>query len=475
MRRWGIGFVWERGARLALWLSLALSFGWAATSRAADRLVWRDREGLVDADLEGWPLAKLLRAISAKTHWQILVEPKLEHAVTAKFSGLKTGEALRRLLGSLNFMLVPATNAPAKLLVFQTSMQAATDVVAAPPEPEPPPADKKAIPNELIAILKPGARESIEQIAERLGAKIVGRMADLRAYRLEFDSETAAQSARAQLANDEDVESIQANYAVAKPSPPEPLALGLLPPFTLRPKATTDTSRVVVGLVDTAVQTQGTVLKDFLLPALSVAAKAEPPTDQPTHGTAMAETVLYSLSRSSETANGTPVRLLPVDVYGNDPSTTTFEIAKGIYAAINGGARIVNLSLGGGDDCPLVRAVIKSGHDQGVVFVGAAGNEPVTTPTYPAAYPEVIAATATTRSGQIAAYANRGDFVDVAAPGMSLVPYQNEPYLIVGTSTASANVSAAAALVLSATGQGGSELEAQIRKAFAVKPALGSP
>jgi hypothetical protein len=468
-----MGFVWGRRARLALWLSLALGLGWAVASRAADRLVWRDKEGLVDADLEGWPLAKLLVTISAKTHWQILVEPKLEHAVTAKFSGLKTGEALRRLLGGLNFMLVPATNGPSKLLVFQTSMQAATDLVAAPPEPELPGADRKAIPNELIVTLKRGAKQSIEQIAERLGAKIVGRAADLRAYRLEFEGDTAAQTARAQLANDEDVESVEANYAVAKPSPPEPLALGVLPPFTLRPKATTDTSRVVVGLIDTAVQTQGTVLKDFLLPAVSVAAKAEPPTDQPTHGTAMAETVLYALSRSSETAGGTPVRLLPVDVYGNGGSTTTFEIAKGIYAAINGGARVVNLSLGGDSDSPLVHEVIKSGHDQGVVFVGAAGNEPVTTPTYPAAYPEVIAATASTRDGQIAPYANRGDFVDVAAPGASLVPYQNEPYLIVGTSTATANVSAAAALVLSATGKGGSELEAQLRKAFAVKPAPG--
>lgn len=458
-----------------MWLSLALSFGWAVASQAADRLVWRDKEGLVDADLESWPLAKLLMVISAKTHWQILVEPKLEHNVTAKFSGLKTGEALRRLLGSLNYMLVPATNAPSKLLVFRTSVLAATDLVAVPVETEPLAIDKKAIPNELIVTLKRGAKQSIEQIAGRLGAKITGRAADLRAYRLEFEDETAAEAARAELAKDEDVETVENNYAVPKPNRPEALALGALPPFTLRPKATTDTSRVVVGLIDTAVQTQGTVLKEFLLPGVSVAAQAEPPADQPTHGTAMAETILYALSRSSETADGTPVRLLPVDVYGSGDSTTTFEIAKGIYAAINGGARVVNLSLGGDNDSGLVRDVIKSGHDQGVIFVGAAGNEPVTTPTYPAAYSEVIAVTAATRDGQIAPYANRGDFVDVAAPGTSLVPYQNQPYVIVGTSTAAANVSAAAALVLSATGKGGSELEAQIRKAFAVKAAPGGP
>jgi len=44
-------------------------------------------------------------------------------------------------------------------------------------------------------------------------------------------------------------------------------------------------------------------------------------------------------------------------------------------------------------------------------------NEPVTTPTYPAAYPGVVAVTATDSTGQIASYANRGSFVDLAISG----------------------------------------------------------
>src|SRR5256885_3943343 len=53
----------------------------------------------------------------------------------------------------------------------------------------------------------------------------------------------------------------------------------------------------------------------------------------------------------------------------------------------------------------LFRSIIKSAAAQHVLFFAAAGNEPTTEPSYPAAYPEVIAVTAGTRDGAIASYA----------------------------------------------------------------------
>jgi hypothetical protein len=458
-------------------LCFAALTGLGAEDKAtgAAGLEWRTAGSSVDADIEDWPLIRLLEQISAKTRWQILVEPESDCRVTAKFKGLKTGQALSRLLGQLNFLLVPATNGPPRLLIFRTSAAAATDLVAAPAERDAPTAGAKALPRELVVVLKPGAKETIEEIAKRLGAKIKGRADELRAYRLEFEDDSAAAAARTALADNPDIEGIDANFEVPRPDRPEAMALGVLPPFTLRPKAITDASRVVVGLIDTAVQLEGTVLKEFLLPQVSVVGKASAPLDVPSHGTVMGETILYRLAQSPESKDGTPVRLLPVDVYGDGGATTTFEIAKGVYAAINGGATIVNMSFGGDGNSQLLREVIKAGHEQGVVFLGAAGNEPVTTPTYPAAYPEVIAVTASTRGGQVASYANRGEFVDVAAPGASVVPFQDRPYLVVGTSAATANVSAAAALLKAVTGKAGSDLEAQVREVFPIRPTPGTP
>jgi len=189
----------------------------------------------------------------------------------------------------------------------------------------------------------------------------------------------------------------------------------------------------------------------------------------------MAETILYGLSRAPDAGAGTPVRILPVDVYGGGESTTTFDIANGIVAAVRQGASVVNLSLGGTGDSPLIHGLIRSARDQGVLFVAAAGNEPVATPTFPAAYPEVIAVTAMGAGGEVASYANRGEFVDVAAPGTSLVFYDGRPYMVTGTSPATARVSALAATLMAGTGKDAAAVEAMIRRNLAVGVSAPAP
>src|SRR6185436_17405125 len=70
---------------------------------------------------------------------------------------------------------------------------------------------------------------------------------------------------------------------------------------------------------------------------------------------------------------------------------------------------------------PLVRARIVDMAARGVVFVAAAGNGgPGASAGYPAAYKEVIAVTAVDRKGGSYDHANRGDYIDVAAPGVQI-------------------------------------------------------
>jgi len=69
-------------------------------------------------------------------------------------------------------------------------------------------------------------------------------------------------------------------------------------------------------------------------------------------------------------------------------------------------------------DSAFLHSVIQDASSKNIVFIGAAGNSPVTTPFYPAAYPEVMAVTAIDQ-GQIASYANRGSFVSLGAPGVA--------------------------------------------------------
>jgi hypothetical protein len=199
------------------------------------------------------------------------------------------GEALRHLLGNLSYALLPQTNAPSKLFVYQNSLQDATQRILPPEMDKSGASSGKAIPNEIVLALKPGAKESIEDLAKRLGAKITGHIDGVNAYRLKFDDEAAAQAARAQLASDTDVAEIDGNYPVENPSRLEGLSLSSGPSFSLKPPAAGDKSRVIVGLIDTAVQPQATGFGDFFLPSLQVAGDSAALGDSPTHGTSMAK------------------------------------------------------------------------------------------------------------------------------------------------------------------------------------------
>ena len=438
------------------YLSIALGICVCHTScLGADVLKWNVPADRVDALVETWTVPDLLQEVATATGWQIFIDPGISNRIPTRFTGKEPGEALRRLLGDYNYALVPQTNSPAKLFVFRNSKEQATRAIE--PIKAVTKKNKGLIGNELVVTLRPG--EKIEELAKRLGAKVVGRSDDQNTYRLRFEDDKTAQTARAELETDPDVEGVDQNYYVSRPETPQGLGLpgG---PLALVPKASPDGKYTVVGLIDSAVQAKDGGFSDFLLPGLSISeAKSS---SEPTHGTTMAETLLRALAATSPDKS-TTVRLLPVKIFEDGaPQTTTYDIARGIYDAVNGGAMIVNLSLGGEGDSKFLHNTIKSAYDQGVLFLAAAGNEPVRTPTYPAAYPEVVAVTASDRNGNLAPYANRGDFVDTIAPGGSIITFGGQQYFIAGTSASTAHASGIAAAIAESTRANGQTLRSSL-------------
>jgi thermitase len=55
------------------------------------------------------------------------------------------------------------------------------------------------------------------------------------------------------------------------------------------------------------------------------------------------------------------------------------------------------------------------------IMVAAAGNDASSRPFWPAALPDVIGVAATGPDGDLAAFSNRGDWVDATAPGVDVV------------------------------------------------------
>jgi hypothetical protein len=417
----------------------------ASPRNATGGIHWDLRGEKVDAQIERWPLAKVLEGIATSTGWQVYVEPDSRQIVSTRFRDLEPAEALRRLLGELNFALLPQTNAPSKLFVYRTTVHGATQLVPSAIKPKAKDASAKPIPNELILRLKPGAKQSIEELAKRLGAKVVGRIDELNAYRLQFEDEEAAQKARAQLDSDEDVSSVQDNFSVAAPGQLQPLANNFSPPPSFKLNQANSSDKLIIALVDTAFQSRGAPWADYLVSSLSLAGGADLDPARLTHGTAMLDTLWAELGRTLTDPASASVGFLSIDVYGNNSSTTMFDVAQAIMEAVAKGARIINLSLGGEGDSPLLREVLSQSHAQGVQLVASAGNTPDTNPTMPAADSNVLSVTAGAKDGTLAPYANRSDTVDLVAPGTSLVFFQGQAYLVTGTSPAAANVTGAIA------------------------------
>jgi hypothetical protein len=442
---------------------LCVAFLWIAASslKAADTLAWGTNT--VSADIRGADLFDTLEKIARATGWRVFVEPEAARKVSVKFKDLPPGEALRKIVGDLNFALVPQTNASPKLLVFRTNMKNATQFIRARVAADT--GKMRLIPNELIVRLKPGAK--IDEIAKLLGAKVIGRIEGMNAYRLQFEDEAATEAARAQLASNPEVESVDSNYALDRPAGPQLATGASASPIDLQLKPPTGDDRLIVGLIDTGMQPLCGDLNQFVLPSISVAGQSQLDPGLPSHGTAMAETMLRSVQ--SVTKGSTSVQILPVDVYGPNATTSTFDVANGIVQAVNGGAKVINMSLGSQGDSTFLHSVIQDVKSKNIPMFAAAGNEPVATPFYPAAYPEVDAVTAVDQ-GKLASYANYGSFVQFGAPGTSVVCYGGANYFVVGTSASSAYASGVAIGYMDKNGATAAQAQSYVKSNFGYTP-----
>ncbi len=112
---------------------------------------------------------------------------------------------------------------------------------------------------------------------------------------------------------------------------------------------------------------------------------------------------------------------------------------RGIEYAIEQKADVIICSWSGPLIAPEEKALLSKARAKGILIVAAAGNFYALQPQYPGAFPSVINVAATNRSGKKLSVSNYGSFVDISAPGDSLVTF--DPY----ARTAEAHISATSA------------------------------
>jgi type VII secretion-associated serine protease mycosin len=213
---------------------------------------------------------------------------------------------------------------------------------------------------------------------------------------------------------------------------------------------------VIVAIVDSGVEANHQDLAGSVLPGIDYVNKGgDGRTDPNGHGTHVAGIIAAHVNNGLGIAGAAPdVKILPVRVLNQGGGGTASDVAKGVIWAADHGARVINLSLGGGQADGIQQA-IQYANSKGAVVCAAAGNGNAgNTPMYPAAYPEAIAVAAVDSNLQHMAGGNTGKYIDVSAPGVNIAStWGSSPTAYAsatGTSMATPYASAAAALIISA-------------------------
>jgi serine protease len=222
------------------------------------------------------------------------------------------------------------------------------------------------------------------------------------------------------------------------------------------------------------------------------------PFDLTGHGTHVASTIAEQTNNAfALTGLAYGVRIMPVRVLDRNGRGSATKIARGVRFAAENGAKIINMSLNFRASVPkesisVLIDAIQDATARGSLVVAAAGNDGASVIAYPARAEPVLGVGATTESGCVSSFSNHGAGIDLVAPGggsdaslrddpscspgrrgrsvYQLTTERGRPdrFLIsgrfVGTSMATAHVSAVAALVVASGILGPASAPAAIAK-----------
>ena len=160
-------------------------------------------------------------------------------------------------------------------------------------------------------------------------------------------------------------------------------------------------------------------------------------TDEEGHGTFVAGEIAASINNEQGIAGiAFPAQLIVAKIARSDASISVRDEAAAIRWAVDRGAQVINLSLGGLRDprnasedtySRIERNAVDYAYRHGAVLVAAVGNSddaprsPWPWASYPAALPHVIGVSALTQTGSVASFSNRDRiYNDLSAPGQGI-------------------------------------------------------
>ena len=213
---------------------------------------------------------------------------------------------------------------------------------------------------------------------------------------------------------------------------------------------------VTVAVIDSGVDADHVDLQGQVLPGLDlVDARGNAATDLVGHGTTVSAIIAGKDDDAGVVGIAPKAKILPVRVLDQENRyEDAMIVAKAVRWAVDKGARVINLSLGGSGSSGALAAALDYAFAKDVVVVACTGNANASSPSgvwYPAREPGVLAVAGMERDGDgLWSGSITGKETVVTAPATQLVGARPSGYWRVqGTSFAAPMVSGTAALIRS--------------------------
>ena len=245
-------------------------------------------------------------------------------------------------------------------------------------------------------------------------------------------------------------------YTAGVPDPQndeQPL-VGLAPRELLPPPTDLSGLTLRIGIIDSSIDQRHNAFSNASITTQRFVDNDSPPN---AHGTAIASIIASNDPQALGLAPSAQIYAAEVFDHNEQQGefASTVSLIKALSWLVTQNVSVINISLAGPSNRLLETALTRV-REKGVLAIAAAGNGgPMAQPMYPAAYPEGVAVTATDDRGRAFRLANRGEYVDIAAPGVNIRHAQAGGGFAAssGTSYAVPFVTVAAARLLQSTAE----------------------
>lgn len=217
---------------------------------------------------------------------------------------------------------------------------------------------------------------------------------------------------------------------------------------------------VVIAVIDTGIDTKHPALANRIIGGKNFTSddnfNSNIFEDYNGHGTHVAGTIAANTNNTGITGVAPDAKLLILKALDKTGSGTVSSVINAINYAISQKVDIISMSLGSPQDVPQLHEAVLRAVANNILVVCAAGNRGdngnglTTEIDYPGGYDEVIVVGAINKNLTIGPFSNSNKFVDVVAPGVSILStYINQSYATLsGTSMATPHVAGALAILI---------------------------